>query len=43
MKNEKSVRKTELRSLNAEEMMQIRGGVDKPVKPKSPEEVIILI
>ena len=43
MKNEKRVRKTELKSLKAEEMMQIRGGKDKPVKPKSPEEVVILI
>lgn len=31
-----------LRELHPDEMLSIRGGRDKPIKPKSPGEIIIL-
>lgn len=43
MKNEKRERRTEMKSLKMEEMMMIRGGTDRPDKPKSPGEVVIMI
>lgn len=42
MERKRNKRFKHLKELETKEMWCIRGGYDKPVKPKSPGEVIIL-